>query len=782
MERYASWVKAHANQIIVFSILAFFVAAAGMLSLRFSTDFRVYLGKDHPDVQTIDQLEEEFTKNETLFVAVEYSSEGKLDPSAFRAIAELTDALWDTPHSRRVDSVTNYQYSYAEGDEIVVEDLVKHPEQLSDSELSRVENIASTEPFLKNFLYAPDGRAAGIQVTLHLDESLERRMQQTPEAVSFVRSTIAEFESLYPGLDMHLAGSVMMNQVMGEAAIQDVLYLVPVCYFVIITLMLFLLRSVVGVTLTMGVVTLANGFTLGLTGWADPVLAPIVGFVPNAILVIAVADCIHILTTYYSRLSKGDAVSDAVYSSLSQNFKSITLTSITSIVGFLCLNFNESPPYRDLGNMVALGTLFAYVLSVLLLPAILYKLPRPKRVKAPGFSEFMPRLGGHIVRNHKVYFVGCLLFVVPLGYLATKNNLNDNWNNYFDDSFQLRKDSDRINESLTGLHRLDFEVVATEGGNINSPDYLAFLDRFSSWLRAQEGVRYVSGLSDTMSRLNMNMHGDDPSYYTMPDNDLLSAQYLLFYEMSLPYGLDMNHQVAFDKQSSRVTVVLDKTTSEEVLRTADSIQHWLDANTVPEVQVSEAIGLDVAFGNIARSNTQSMLWGTLSAFVIISLIIGVANRSVKYGLISLLPNIVPAFIAFGVWAITVNQVGLATSAVVSMAIGIIVDDTIHFLNKYRHAKNTLDMSVDGALEYAFSTVGVAMVISTIILASGFVILGFSPFEPTSHLGNLLALTIVSALLFDLIFVPCLLRIFDREPSGDPAAFETPSNSAQGQLG
>jgi len=780
MDRYTSWVKARANLIIVCSIAAFLVAALGMLSLRFSTDFRVYLGENHSDVQEIDRLEEKFTKNETLFIAIAPPADHHLDQRTLLAVAELTRALWDTPHSRRVDSLTNYQYSYAEGDEILVEDLIASPGSLSDDELATIHDIAASEPFLEHFLYAPNGQAAGIQVTLHLSDSLEERMQQTPEAVFFVRSLLSEFQTRYPELKVHLAGSVMMNQVMGEAAVQDILYLVPVCYFVIILLMLLLLRSITGVALTMGVVTLSNGFALGLTGWTDPVLAPIIGFVPNAILVIAVADCIHILTTYYSRLAEGESVSDAVSSSLSQNFKSITLTSLTSIAGFLCLNFNESPPYRDLGNMVALGTLFAYGLSVLLLPAILFKLPRPKKVRRPGFSRLMPKFGRHVLSNRYGYFIGCLVVAAPLGWLATTNDLNDNWNNYFDESFQLRKDSDRINEVLTGLHRLDFEVKATDGKSINSPDYQAFTHRFVSWLRDMSGVRYVSGLSDTMSRLNMNMHGDDPAYYSPPDNDFLGAQYLLFYEMSLPYGLDMNHQVAFDKKSSRVTVMLNKTTSEQVLKTVDSISDWLEKNEVPGVEVSDAIGLDVAFGNIARSNTQSMLWGTLAAFAVISLILAMANKSLKYGLISLLPNITPAFLAFGVWALTVDQVGLATSAVVAMAIGIIVDDTIHFLTKYRYAKETLGKSVQSSLEYAYGTVGVAMVISTVILASGFIVLGFSPFEPTSHLGNLLALTIVSALVFDLIFIPCFLYIFDREVVDDMALAEALSHPIQGQ--
>ncbi|WP_160153587.1 RND family transporter [Microbulbifer sp. ALW1] len=772
MKGYVFWLSANRGKVLLIASCLFIVAISGALNLKFSTDFRVYLSADHPDVQQIDLVERKYTKNETLFVGISPTSDSAYSEKTLTLVAELTRALWQTPYARRVDSLTNFQYSHAQDDDIFVRNLYK-PQNNSASQSTineKVREIAQTEPLIKNFLAGEDGRALGIQITLQLSDQLDRRMQQTPEAVTFVRNLIERTQAKHPDYEYFLAGSVLMNQVMGEAALQDTLYLVPFGYLVIILLMAFLMRSFIGIALTLGTATLSNGFVFGIIGWTDPILAPVAGFVPNAILVIAVADCIHLLTTYYAKLSSGESVEESLASALSRNFNAITLTSITTIIGFLCLNFNESPPYRDLGNMIALGCLFAYVISVVIVPALLLSLPISRQPRAPTLTQFMPRLSAHIVRRSNPYFfLGCAALGV-FCYLATYNQFEDNWNNYFDHSFQLRQDSDAINRDLTGLHRVDFdiEVSGTSSATITSVEYLQFVSQFSEWLRTQAEVRYVSAIPDTIARLNKNMHGDDITQLKLPDSDNLSAQYLLLYEMSLPYGLDLTNQVAFDKRASRVTAILDKSTSEQLLTFSARAQTWSRQNGPDSVQVSNPVGLDVAFANLSRSNIKSMLWGTALAFTLISLLIGITFRSFIYGFISIFSNVTPAIVALGIWAVTASTIGLATSAVISMAIGIIVDDTIHFLSKYRYARNALNYSPEASIEYAHRDAGTAILTTSIILAAGFLVLGLSPFEPTSQMGNLLALTIVTALVIDLVFLPCLLLKLDPQKKPKPS--------------
>ena len=158
------------------------------------------------------------------------------------------------------------------------------------------------------------------------------------------------------------------------------------------------------------------------------------------------------------------------------------------------------------------------------------------------------------------------------------NQVADEYVKYFDESIQFRQDSDYTMANLTGIYTYQMSIESGEPGGISDPEYLAVLDNFAVWLREQDNVVQVSTLTDTMRRLNMNLHADDPSYYRIPDNRDMAAQYLLLYEMSLPYGLDLNNQINVDKSSTRVVVTVGDGPTDEFLTLAESSEEWLRFN------------------------------------------------------------------------------------------------------------------------------------------------------------------------------------------------------------
>ena len=239
------------------------------------------------------------------------------------------------------------------------------------------------------------------------------------------------------------------------------------------------------------------------------------------------------------------------------------------------------------------------------------------------------------------------------------------------------------------------------------------MERFAEWFRAQENVLHVTTLTDIMRRLNMNMHGDDPDWYRLPEERELAAQYLLLYEMSLPYGLDLNNQIDISKSATKMTVFLESLSSNELLAMEGRAQQWL-ADNAPHMQ-SGGASPSVMFAYIGQRNIRSMLVGTSIALVLISLILVFALRSLKIGLLSLIPNMAPAAMGFGLWGLLYGQVGLGLSIVAGLTLGIVVDDTVHFLSKYLRARREQGMSSEDAVRYAFNTVGVALLVTTICL-------------------------------------------------------------------
>jgi predicted RND superfamily exporter protein len=280
-------------------------------------------------------------------------------------------------------------------------------------------------------------------------------------------------------------------------------------------------------------------------------------------------------------------------------------------------------------------------------------------------------------------------------------------------------------------------------------------------LRAHPQVVQVVSLSDIVKRLNRVMHGDDQTWYRLPERQDLAAQYLLLYEMSLPYGLDLNNLINVDKSATRIVITTKNLGTRALSDLDEEIQTWLLANT-PAYMHAQGTGISIVFAYLSERNIINMLMASFGALLAISIILSLTLKRIDMGLISLLPNIIPAAMAFGIWGLLVGEIGLGLSVVVSMTLGIVVDDSIHFISKYLRARNDFGMSSEQAIQHAFTTVGPAMWTTTVALVAGFLVLMLSDYKMSADMGLLSAITISIALVMDFLLLPAILLVADRK--------------------
>jgi predicted RND superfamily exporter protein len=377
------------------------------------------------------------------------------------------------------------------------------------------------------------------------------------------------------------------------------------------------------------------------------------------------------------------------------------------------------------------------------------------------FCHICSRLAEFIIKNRRSVFwiMACTIVVLVSG--MSRLELNDNFLKYFSHKYEVRRATDFMQENLRGWDIIEYSFDSGEPGGIHKPEYLAKVDEFAQWYRKQPKVTFVSTITDTIKTLNRNMHGDDPSYYTIPDSRELAAQYLLLYELSLPFGQDLNSQIDVKKSATRFIVFLKNTTAREQRDMDASAREWLKKNAPPHM-FTYGSGLSIIWAHISQRNIESMLGASFGALVLISAILILALRNIRLGLLSLIPNLAPAFMAFGIWGMLVGQVGLGLSVVVSLTLGIVVDDTIHFLSKYQRARRESNLDPADAVRYAFNTVGTAMWVTSLALVAGFAVLTASGYTVNAQMGLLSAITISLALLLDFFFLPALLLIMDRK--------------------
>lgn len=755
-ERYARWVVSWRWPVLAGSLALTLLAAMGATRLGFIDEYRVFFGPENPQLTAFDEVEATYTKNDNIFFVLETGDNDAFSAETLSAIEALTEEAWRIPFAIRVDSLSNFQHTWADGDDLIVEDLVTGAATISAQAREAARDVALAEPLLRNRLVPPDANVAGLSVTLQLPRESS---DETARAVAHAREVAAQLEADHPSIRVRITGMAMLNNAFQESAMRDMQTLVPVMYGVIIIAMIALLRSITGTISTLTVIALSVGSALGLAGWLGMSLTPPSTASITMIMTLAVADSVHLLVTMLKEMGLGRRQRDALVESLRVNMQPIFLTSLTTAIGFLSMNFSEVPPLNDLGNIAATGVLAAWFLSMTLLPALVAILPmRVPRATHRARSR-MDDLADLVVSRRRPLLWGGATVGLLLTALLPLNTLNDQFVNYFDESTAFRQDSDFAMEHLSGLYQIDFSLESGESGGISEPAYLQTIERFAEWYREQPGVVHVASLSDVFKRLNKNMHADDAEHYRLPGSRELAAQYLLLYEMSLPYGLDLNNQINVDKSATKLSVTLENLTTQEMIRLVEAGERWLSEHA-PPAMATHGVGPGVMFAYISRQNIASMLPGTLIAVGLIGLALMVALRSVRYGLISFVPNLLPATMAFGVWGLVVGEINLGLSIVSGMCLGIVVDDSVHFLSKYLRARREQGLDSQQAVRYAFSTVGAALVVTSIVLTTGFAVLAQSAFGFNGDMGKVSAIIIAMALAADLLLLPPLLMWLD----------------------
>ncbi|WP_199481645.1 efflux RND transporter permease subunit [Vibrio owensii] len=764
--KYSIWV-------LLATVLLVVIATIGGKNLYFRGDYNIFFDGTNKQLLAFDEIQTTFAKTDNLAIVVAPASNDVFTPEILQLIQSLTVDSWQVPYSSRVDSIANYQHTEAFEDDLLVEDLLYEDYELTAERIAKVKSIALSEPVLKSALISEKGDVTVVNITVQLPEI--DKTAEVQEVMSHISAMLERYQQNYPDVEFHKAGIIAMNYAFMTAAQEDSSTLVPTMLLVILVFLTIMLRSFLSVVATLIVIIGSVMATMGFSGWAGMFLSTATVNVPTLVMTLAVADCVHVITTMRHSMQNGFSKAHSIERSISLNFMPILITSVTTAIGFLMMNMSDSPVLRDFGNLSALGVMIACFLSVTLLPALLKLLPiNVKQTPSNGKSDFMDKLGDFVVTHRKALLPASVLVIAVSASLIPLNRVNDESVKYFDNRSDFRQAADFMEARISGMTNISIAIKTNESQGIADPVFLNAIGGFTDWLRVQPETDHVATLADVYKRLNKNMHGDDESYYALPQNRELAAQYLLLYEMSLPYGLDLNNQINVDKSSIKMVLTVDNLGSVELVDLENRIYAWF-ADNAPQYEVV-ASSPSLMFAHIGETNMASMLSTLPITLVLISALLIFALRSLKLGLISLVPNIAPAVIGFGLWALISGEINLGLSVVVTLTLGIVVDDAVHFLSKYQRARKE-GQTAEQAVRYAFHTVGRALWITTVVLVAGFSVLALSSFRLNADMGQLSAIVIFIALVVDFLFLPTLLMLFDKVAySQNTGTKKTPSES------
>ena len=740
---------------ILLSVIVMLALSVGVLQIILvDVDVRNHFGKDNPHIVALEELELTYALSDVALVAVAPKNGTIFNRDTLIAIEELTEELWLTPYATRVDSISNYSHSEGFEDELNVEPLFEDASSLDDTDIERIKEIALGTDEVAGRLTSLDGRVAGLVVSVILPEDRETGKL---EITDFLHETAVEARQKYPNIDYHLTGELILNRAMRDAIDDDTGILAPIALGAMLLLSLILIRSIWGTLAILVMLIVVLPSSLGFAGWVGLRLFGESGAALFVLMAVTVAHSVHIIEGMAAGMRRGMDRKQAAIHTMGMNVWPVFLTSFTTAIGFLSLNFASMPPFKVMGNVVAFGSMCAFAYSVTILPAFLSVVPirfRPKRDNKLDFFEWLARF---VISYRTVLMCSFVVITAVLVAGIFRIELRENWLELLDNSYEFRQSSDFLNEHFEGVETYEYSLDSKIEDGVTNIEFLNNIEAFAQWYRTQPEVAHVFAVSDVMKRLNKNLHGDDPEFYVIPNDSDLAAQYLLLYEFSLPVGRDLNNLIDHDRAKTRVTVSLRSLSSKEKVELDDRARAWLQ-NNAPELETA-ATGVAVVGARSVQRNIEGMLLGTAIAMTIVSLLLFVVFRSIRLGLVSLIPNFVPAAMAMGLWGHVVGEVGVAASVVTAIAFGIIVDDTIHLMTKYARARKE-GLLPSESIQFAIRSVGKALLTTTVVFGLGFMVFGASGLSANQVLGTLVGITVVIALLADLLFLPPLLLALD----------------------
>ncbi len=781
---FASFLSRHPLVSLFAVILIAATACAGLPKLHASYSFKVWFSSNDPALVGLEKFEQEFGNDDSIVIAV-HSPSGVFDNATVSLLRELTDDLWRVKDVMRVDSATNQPLVRSVGDNIEIEPLLptleslekasqktfiaqqdregRHPSSVTVVESNYLDrkDLAMADPHMPDYLISRDAQTAVIYA--HLKPSFESDVLYS-DTVNEVRALLKKYEG-NGDHSFHLTGSAVVAYAFQEVSTADLIYLTPIVFFLATILLYWTFRSWSAIALTLSFLCLTILMTFGIAGWLGLKFNVMTAALPNILIATTLADAIHLLSAFFLARGKGLSKQEALKSSLESNMVPTLLTSVTTVLGFLAFCTSQLAAVRELGLLAAIGIMVAWVVTVGLMPAALTYLPADATVRDESAGpKWRARITKYLlwIQRHRAPIIASwtIAFIVSLG-LASRNEVNSDVLNYFADSVPVKQADQFLRDHVGGSRGVEIVIDSGKADGVKDPAFLTKADSLQDWIRQYNGVTKVTSIVDIVKDLNQALEGDQHDQFKIPATEEQVAQQLFLYSMSLQAGQDLSYWATMDSRKMRVKVLWTIENSKETLsflKQMESKSKELGLNAA----VSGKSALLPAINDHIVETFNSSNWQALALVAITMLLI---FRSWKIGFLAMIPNVIPPAFGAAVMALASINYDVGTVLVMSVVMGIAVDDTIHFLTHYTEKTRHHGLAPIDAITEVFEETGLSLVLTTVILVVGFGVFALGKFTPSVNFGTMTAIALGLAIGADLCLLPAILMKKETVKSG-----------------
>lgn len=754
MKKYIIFIIGHRIAVVAV-ILLLTVVFGGIVStgVYSSSIGKLLFSEDHRGYNRYRERIREFANDETVIVI--YREDNLFAETSLARLEDAVDEIKAFPLVRRIDSLLNAQHTYGKADTLHIDKYAGEALKSPENARQVLQNIQA-DPMYADLLVSGDGRHAAVMIEL---EPVDELAGETVPPL--VNDIMVAFEK--NGFRREHLYRVGFTSTMADVVSQteyNIGHLFPYSCAVLLLIVYVMFHRFWPVFVTAGVSFIGVVWTYGFAVILDPKISVFISITPSVIMIVATSDIVHLCSAYLLELARGREKEDAILVSGTEVGTACFWTSVTTFIGFVSLSFVPVPVFRQLGVVLGFGVAVSLILAMTLTPILFSIMKRPD-AHTFNASRVQKTVGGvlawieHRVLRFPKAVVAVFVVVIALSVFGSSRiNIDTDFYKRFTEDSRTRMDEAHYHRHFAGANFLEIFIDAPDNDGILDPEV------YSKIVRFQAGVENLPEVDDALSLVNLIGTIDremNPEYspnkmtaWTRP----LLAQYLLLFESS--GGEDLDRVLDFDRKTVRMNVRLAENGTQFTFAAGNKVGRIAD-DVFGDSAKAEISGLMYLLGGFVDDVVSGQRRGLVFAFFTIMTMMIVVFKSFKIGLLSMFPNVLPLLFLGGWLGLFWDAVDSDTIIIGMVAIGIGVDDTIHFLSRLRfesaHAANP-DEALKGALHFS----GRAMVTTTVILSAGFLPFALSDYFSVGIFGTLLPMTLIVAVLGDILLAPAMAKL------------------------
>lgn len=732
-ESWLKYVVDHPWRVILPIVLLTFVFAWQIPQLRFETSIYDLTIEDLPQTREYNTFKKTFGCEEVILVVARTSN--VFDETTFGNIDRLAGQFEKIKGVRRVISLPS------------IKRAMDITEKWSLSDFKR--EIAPVILLERNIV-SKDGKTTVISLILE-------DIKQKDPVISEIQSLIEKEKTEHP---MYQIGMPVVSMALTHFTEKDFMRLPPITFLLIMATLFLLFRNLRGVLIPAGSVFIALIWTFGLMAWTGTPLSLLIMIVPIFLIAVGTAYCMYIFPEYALARKTSETPRDASFNCFKQLGFPTFLAVFTTSIGLGSLLINKISEIQHFALFSCFGILTMLFILVTFLPAVMALLPFSRKndvAKSTTGENLLDRfLSGIIQLNlkHQKWTLGVIALIAFLGIFGiSRLQVETNPMDFFKENTSIAQNFNDIYRDMAGSFPINVAINSHQDDYFETPEHLKLIAGLQDFLSKLPGVDKTISFCDYLKLVNYATNQYRDELYALPEAGFEVRMLINSFKTML--GLDMLNRF-MNENFSEINIVLRThiSSSNDFLNTQKKIETYL-AKNLPSEFSFQVTGIGVVISHSSRLITDGQVKSLFLTLVLVFAIMFLLFMSFKVGIIGILPNCFPIIVGFGLMGWLGIPLSMATSLIAGVAIGLAVDDTIHYLVHYNQEFKK-DLNKERALESTVRHMGKPIIFTTLTISLGFSVLLFSSFKPTAVFGLLMVITMVSALVADLILLPSLM--------------------------